>query len=57
MLIGYGWPILFTLAYFLKLIYSHGVHEGYVNLKYYTSFILGYMKNLSISKRGCVPKI
>ncbi len=56
-LIGYGWPILFAFAYFLKLIYSHGGHEGYVNLKYYTLFILGYMKNLFISKRGYVPKI
>jgi hypothetical protein len=48
---------LFTLTYLKKLIYSHGMHEGYVNLKYYSLFILGYMKNLSISKRGYVPKI
>jgi hypothetical protein len=52
-----GWPLLFTLTYFKKLINSHGVHEGYVNLKYYTLFILGYMKNLSTSKGGYVPKI
>ncbi len=44
------------LLIFKKLIYSHGVHEGHVNLKNYSLFLLGYMKNLSISKRGYVPK-